>query len=80
MWCCAETRGKELCRNNAYGILMGCHLRQHKSQKLKMAFKYSSWGKLARQVLSSVGGKAATVSALAGSTSAVVALGTFAFK
>src|SRR5438067_13122454 len=80
MWCCAEARGNRLCRNNAYGILMGCHLRQHKWQKLKMVFKYSTWGKMFNQVIASVGGKAATVSALAGSASALVALGNFAFK
>ena len=80
MWCCAETRGHGLCRNNAYGLLMGCHLRQHKWQKLRMAFRYSTWGKVLGQVLSSVGGKAATVSALAGSASALAALGNLALK
>ncbi|HEX5401030.1 MAG TPA: hypothetical protein VFX16_01865 [Pseudonocardiaceae bacterium] len=26
VWCGAETRNNELCRNNAYGVLMGCYL------------------------------------------------------
>lgn len=35
-WCGAKTRGDVYCRNNARGLLMGCHLRQHKWQKLLM--------------------------------------------
>ena len=73
MWCCAETRGGGLCRNNAYGILLGCHLRQHKWQKIKMAVKQQYWGRLSRRVFQSVGGQAATFSALAGMLSATVA-------
>jgi hypothetical protein len=80
MWCCAETREHTLCRNNAYGILLGCHIREHKWQKAKMAIKASSWGRFSRQVLASVGGVAASVSALASSFSAFAALGTFALK
>jgi hypothetical protein len=74
MWCCAPTRQNEPCRNNAYGILLGCHLRQHKWQKLRMAVRTSSWGTLTSRVLSSVGGVAASLSALAGVASALVAL------
>lgn len=37
VWCGAEGRSSS-CRNNSYGALMGCHLRQHKWQKLKMLF------------------------------------------
>ena len=73
MWCCAETRSREPCRNNAYGILLGCHLRQHKWQKVKMAVRQQYWGKLGRRVFSSVGGQAATFSAFAGMVSACVA-------
>lgn len=80
MWCCAETRDGRLCRNNAYGILKGCHIREHKWQKLRMALRYSTWGKMLNQVLSSIGGKAASLSAVAGSASAIIAFGTFLFK
>lgn len=38
LWCCAETRQDQLCRNNSSGLLMGCHIREHKWQRLKMAF------------------------------------------
>ncbi|MFI9080488.1 hypothetical protein ACIGW8_29155 [Streptomyces sioyaensis] len=35
--CGAPIRGRaDGCRNNATGILMGCHIRQHRWQKLKM--------------------------------------------
>ncbi|MEE4490998.1 hypothetical protein [Streptomyces sp. BE230] len=37
--CAAPVRGREDgCRNNATGLLMGCHIRQHRWQKLKMLF------------------------------------------
>ncbi|MFF7123813.1 hypothetical protein [Streptomyces sp. NPDC008240] len=35
--CGAPVRGRgDGCRNNATGLLMGCHIRQHRWQKLKM--------------------------------------------
>lgn len=80
VWCCAETRAGDFCRNDAYGVLMGCHLRQHKWQKLKMVVKHELWSKLLDRPLSGIGGRAASLSALAGTVSAVVALGTFLFK
>ena len=80
MWCCATTRSNEPCRNNAYGLLLGCHLRQHRWQKFWMAMHASSWGQLARRALSGVGGVAASLSALAGTLSAVVALAALLFK
>ncbi len=38
MWCCAVTRSGEPCRNNAYGILLGCHIREHKGRSSKCRF------------------------------------------
>jgi hypothetical protein len=32
VWCGATTREDLSCRNNAHGLLMGCHVRQHKWQ------------------------------------------------
>ncbi|MGW9309733.1 hypothetical protein ACWGRK_20610 [Saccharomonospora azurea] len=75
MWCCAVTRDGEPCRNNAYGILLGCHIREHKWQKLKMSMQFSMWGELVRRVLSNIQGVAASISAVAASASAVIALG-----
>jgi hypothetical protein len=80
VWCCAENRDGGYCRDNAYGVLMGCYRRQHKWQKLHMAVRYQYWGRLCRRVLSGVGGQAASLSAVAGTVSATVALGTFVFK
>ncbi|HEY2063571.1 MAG TPA: hypothetical protein VGH57_34700 [Amycolatopsis sp.] len=80
MWCCADTRRGEFCRNNAYGLLMGCHLRQHKSQKFKLMIRQQAWSKAARRVFSGVGGQAATFSAFAGMLSAGVATVAFIVK
>ena len=38
MWCGAETRKGDWCRNNSHGLLRGCSLRQHKWQRLKQTF------------------------------------------
>ncbi|WP_410664741.1 hypothetical protein [Amycolatopsis sp. lyj-84] len=80
MWCCAETRNDKPCRNNAYGILLGCHIRQHKWQKLTMAIKQQYWSKLTKRVFSSVGGQAATFSAFAAMLSASAATMTLIVK
>ncbi len=37
VWCGAVTREGRLCRNNAHGLLLGCHLREHRWQKLTLA-------------------------------------------
>ncbi|WP_406636251.1 hypothetical protein [Amycolatopsis sp. WGS_07] len=79
-WCCAPTRKNEFCRNNANGILLGCHLRQHKWQKLKMAFKEQAPAKALRRMLSNVNGVAASLSAVAGTVSASAATVTLLVK
>jgi hypothetical protein len=38
MYCGAETRTRESCRNNSHGLLRGCSLRQHKWQRVQQAF------------------------------------------
>jgi hypothetical protein len=48
LWCGAVTRDGTLCRNNSSGVLTGCHLREHKFQKLKMAFVPKAWRELNR--------------------------------
>lgn len=72
-WCGAATRGQHMCRNNAYGVLMGCHLRQHRWQKLQMLVTPSSWGTLTAELwrdpktaLASVGAILGIISTLAG--------------
>lgn len=46
LWCGAETRKHQMCRRNAYGVLMGCSYRQHRWQKLKMVFVPAAWKRL----------------------------------
>ena len=79
-WCCADTRKNEFCRNNARGVLLGCHLRQHKWQKLKMAFREQAAAKTFRRMLSGVSGVAASLSAVAGTVSAGAATVTLLVK
>jgi hypothetical protein len=62
----------KLCRNSSSGILVGCYLRDHKWQKLRMAFVPTAWPDLnrglwasPRQGVTAVGGLSAAVSALA---------------
>ena len=38
VWCGAETRKGQHCRNNSRGLLRGCARRQHKWQRLKQTF------------------------------------------
>ena len=77
LWCGAVTREGTLCRNNSSGLLIGCHLREHKWQKLKMAFVPKAWRELnrglwvtPREGVNTLAGLGSTVSALA----AVVAI------
>lgn len=36
------------CRNNAHGLLMGCHIRQHKWQKFKLMFIPQYWHRVGK--------------------------------
>jgi hypothetical protein len=64
-WCGAVTRGGQMCRNNSTGLLLGCHLREHKWQKIRMAFVPGGLRKLSRGLLSSPKECLATVGGLA---------------
>jgi hypothetical protein len=77
LWCGAVTREGTLCRNNSSGLLIGCHLREHKWQKLKMTFVPKAWRELnrglwatPREGVNTLAGLGSAVSALA----AVVAI------
>ncbi|MBN9740812.1 hypothetical protein DMP23_06760 [Amycolatopsis sp. A1MSW2902] len=76
----ANTRKNEFCRNNANGILLGCHIRQHKWQKLAMAVKEQAPAKALRRMLSNLSGVAASLSAVAGTISASAATVTLLVK
>ncbi len=78
--CCAQTRASEFCRNNANGLLQGCHLESHKWQNVKMMIRRHSWAQLGRGVFRRISGNAAALSAIAGSVSAVAAVVTLIVK
>ncbi|MFG3119093.1 hypothetical protein ACGF4C_32625 [Streptomyces sp. NPDC048197] len=70
-WCGASGR-EGTCRNNSKGVLMGCHLRQHKWQKFKLVVVRERWRQLARELfpnatsaLATVGGVLAVLSGIA---------------
>jgi len=72
LWCGAVTREGTLCRNNSSGLLIGCHLREHKFQKLKMTFVPKAWRELnqglwatPREGVNTLAGLGSAVSALA---------------
>jgi hypothetical protein len=72
LWCGAITREGALCRNNSSGLLIGCHLREHKWQKLKMTFVPKAWRELnrglwatPREGVNTLAGLGSAVSALA---------------
>lgn len=43
VWCGAQNRDGTLCRNNSYGLLLGCRLNQHKWQRLQMLRPGPRW-------------------------------------
>ncbi len=71
--CCAKTREYEFCRNNARGLLRGCHLEDHKWQNLKMLVRQQAWARVARGIFRRISGNAAALSAIAGIVSAIAA-------
>jgi hypothetical protein len=64
VWCGADTRRHEFCRNNSYGLLLGCHLKQHRAQKLKMMFVNRRWQQLNKGLWSNPPAILATVSGI----------------
>ena len=69
-WCGAvnRKRGREIefCRNNSLGLLLGCHLAQHRSQKLKMLFYEKRWAHFTRGMWVTPNAILATISAIFG--------------
>ncbi|KOG65694.1 hypothetical protein ADK77_18410 [Streptomyces antibioticus] len=75
VWCGAVNRdGRTYCRNNAYGVLMGCRNRQHRWQKLKMIVLRSKAGDFSRAVFPTAKEKFNAVLAVGGLLSAIAAL------
>ncbi|MDT9699187.1 hypothetical protein [Streptomyces sp. P17] len=48
VWCGAVNRDGTYCRRNATGLLMGCGLRQHRWQKMKMIVLRQKTGDVSR--------------------------------
>lgn len=71
--CCAQTRELGFCRNNARGLLRGCHLEDHKWQNVKMLVRQKAWARVAHGIFRRISGNAAALSAVAGMVSAVAA-------
>lgn len=63
VWCGALTRGQQPCRHNAYGVF-GCHLRQHRMQKIRFMLTPRTWHYVNRGLWTSPSAILATVSAL----------------
>ncbi len=78
VWCGAVTRTGQLCRNNSMGLLLGCHLREHKWQKLTMAFVPKKWRDINRGLWTSPREGMATLSGIAAAVSAVAAVAAIA--
>jgi hypothetical protein len=73
-WCGARTRSGDFCRNNAHGLLMGCHLAQHRWQKVKMMAP-RSWRRfgnfLTRHPMTILNGVAAVGTAVSGAAAVI---------
>jgi len=74
LWCGAEIRGGGSCRNNSHGIILGCHLREHKRQRLRDIFVSHRWRKTIHDLMSSPKEILATIGGLASIVSLAIAL------
>lgn len=73
-WCGAMTRRGQMCRNNPSGVLLGCHLREHKWQKIRMTFVPKAWRQLNRGLWAGPKEILATVGSLTSVVSLAIAL------
>ena len=62
----------EFCRNNSAGLLLGCHLRQHKWQKFGQEWWSLSWRQKTQGIWTGAGAKLATVSGVVGIVTGVI--------
>lgn len=73
--CCALNRdGATFCRNNGHGVLLGCWIRQHRWQNVKLLVRRQSWARFGSRVFGSISGNAAALAAIAGFASAAATL------
>jgi hypothetical protein len=78
VWCGAVNRergkGVEYCRNNSYGLLLGCWIRQHKFQRFNHAWWTTSWRDRMRGMWMGAPTKFATVAGLFGIIAGAIGL------
>jgi hypothetical protein len=72
--CGAKVRAGGHCRNNSHGILLGCHIRQHKWQKARDIFVSRKWRDVFHNLTESPRDKLGTISALISIASLFVSL------
>ena len=74
VWCCAVNRDGTLCRRNSSGVLLGCALRQHKWQRLRLAVVPHARRQFNEGLGATPGTRIASVSAPRGIVSALAAV------
>src|SRR5271166_5162062 len=74
MWCGAETRKNEWCRNNSHGLLLGCHIREHKWQRVKQTFTPAG-GRALLRTSKSVSGGLSTIGGVVAGVQVLIAAG-----
>lgn len=76
MYCGAINRKRggvvEFCRNNSTGLILGCHLRQHKWQKFGHDWWSLSWHQKTRGIWTGAQAKLATLSFVIGTVTGVI--------
>jgi hypothetical protein len=72
--CGALIRGGGQCRNNSKGVLLGCHIRQHKWQRVKDIFVSRKWRDVLHDLMGSPKDKLGPISALLSIMSLFVSL------
>jgi hypothetical protein len=78
MWCGAETRKNEWCRNNSHGLLLGCHIREHKWQRVKQTFTPAG-GRTLLRTSRSVSGGLSTIGGVVAGVQVLIAAGVLIF-
>jgi hypothetical protein len=73
-WCGAVNRNGTFCRDNASGLVIGCHRRQHKWQKIKLTFVSAYWRRFGAQLKSEPIEGMKTITALLGLAGGIITL------
>lgn len=79
VWCCAVTRTGDLCRDNSHGLLLGCHRRQHKWQRLRQTFTPAG-GRALLSAGKSAGGLIVLIRGLFAGVQSLIAIGAYLLR